>query len=64
MHTTSLLQPFTCIYPSAKCWEVVSHMKKQRYDYYSTLLPDNQLMVVGGQTEQGVTDIVEIASLL
>ena len=50
--------------PSAKCWEVVSHMNRQRYDCYSALLPDNQLMVVGGQTEQGVTDIVEIASLL
>ena len=50
--------------PFAKCWEVVSHMDTPRHDCFAAVLPDNQLMVFGGQTEQGVTDIVEIASLI
>ena len=50
--------------PSAKCWEVIGHMSTPRHDCYAAVLSDNQLMVVGGQTEQGVTDIVELASLL
>ena len=39
-------------------------MDTPRHDCYTAVLPDNKLMVVGGQTEQGVTDIVEIASLI
>ena len=50
--------------PSAKCWEVIAHMSTPRHDCYAAVLPDNQLMVLGGQTEQGVTDIVEFAALL
>ena len=43
--------------PSAKYWEVVSHMDTPQHDCYTAVLPD-KLMVVGGQTEQGVTDII------
>ena len=34
------------------------------YIGYTAVLPDNKLMIVGGQTEQGVTDTVEIVSLI
>ena len=50
--------------PSAKCWEVVGHMDTPRHDCYAAALPNNQLMVIGGQTEQDITDIVEITTLL
>ena len=50
--------------PSTKYWEVVSQMDTPRHDCYATVLPDNRLMVVGGQTEQGAIDTVEIATLI
>ena len=48
-------------------WEIISHMTAGRYGCFTTVLPDNQLMVVGGFTKQGLfhgtTDSVELASV-
>ena len=46
---------------STNSWEVISHMPTPRYWCYVTALPDDHLMVVGGMTDKGVTDTVEIA---
>ena len=44
-------------------WKVISHMTTPRYDCYAAVLPNNQLMVVGGWTKNGDTDSVEIATV-
>ena len=50
-----------------KSWEVISHMIKPRCRCFAAVLPDNQLMVVGGnsqsyvQSELDQTDSVEVA---
>ena len=45
-------------------WEIISHMTTGRCDCFTAVLPDNQLMVVGGWTAVGCsTDTVEIASV-
>ena len=49
--------------PNSNSWEVVSHMATPRSDCFATVLPNNQLMVVGGWTDQGVTDSVELATV-
>ena len=36
--------------PSTDSWEVVSHLKSPRAGCLATVLPDNQLMLVGGYT--------------
>ena len=36
--------------PTTNSWEVISHMKTPRYDCLSAVLPDSQLMVMGGLT--------------
>ena len=45
-------------------WEIVSHMITGQYDCFTAVFPDNQLMVVGGVTDGGMTDAVEFASVL
>ena len=45
-------------------WETISHMTISRYDCFTAVLPDNQLMVVGGFTVDGnTTNTVEFASV-
>ena len=52
------------MYDSATdCWEVVSHMATQRSKCYAVVLPGNKLMVVGGKTDGGSIDSVEIANV-
>ena len=48
----------------ANSWEIVSHMQEARSHCYATVLPDNQLMVVGGQSNpKGTkTNTVEFAT--
>ena len=48
----------------ANSWEIVSHMQEARSHCYATVLPDNQLMVVGGQSDpKGTkTNTVEFAT--
>jgi N-acetylneuraminic acid mutarotase len=49
---------------STNSWETISHMKTGRYDCFTAVLPDNQLMVVGGYIDgDDSTDVVELASV-
>ena len=50
--------------PSTNSWEVFGHMIKPRRKCYVAVLPDNQLMVVGGFIDNAgtKTDAVEIAT--
>ena len=45
-------------------WEVISHMVTPRHQCLAAVLPHNELMVVGGYTPGGVTDSVEIATIV
>ena len=45
-------------------WEVISHMATPRRQCLVAVLPHNELTVVGGGTPGGLTDSVEIASLI
>ena len=45
---------------STNSWEVVSHMATPRYQCFAAVLQNNQLMVVGGYTDHGETDSVEL----
>ena len=45
-------------------WEVISHMSTPRYRCLVAVLPHNELMVVGGGTSGGITNSVEIASIV
>ena len=49
--------------PTTDSWEVISHMATPRAWCLTAVLPDNQLMVVGGETDTDChkTDSVEIA---
>ena len=50
--------------PTTNSWEVISHMETPRYSCVATVIPNNQLMVIGGYTsEHGGTDSVEFASV-
>ena len=44
-------------------WEVISHLPTRRYMCLVAVLPGNKLMVVGGETDAGPIDKVEIATL-
>ena len=52
--------------PSSNSWEVISHMATPRRRCYAAVLPDNQLVVVGGYIDSSFnkTDSVEIATSL
>ena len=45
-------------------WEVISHMTTPQYQCLVAVLPHNELMVVGGGTPHGLTNSVEIASIV
>jgi N-acetylneuraminic acid mutarotase len=48
--------------PTTDSWEVISHMGTPRYYCIAAVLPNNQLMVVGGYTAIGSTESVEFSS--
>ena len=48
--------------PTTDSWEVISYMGTPRRDCIAAVLPDNQLMVVGGYTGIVWTESVEFAS--
>ena len=52
--------------PINNSWEVISQMGTPRYNCFAAVLPDNQLMVIGGVTDksQTKTDTVEMGSLV
>ena len=50
---------------SANSWNVISHMATARKDCFAAVLPNNQLMVVGGQTKTWTDlDSVEFGDLI
>lgn len=53
------------LYKSAtdSCMGIINHMITGRSCCFTSLLPDNQLMVMGGHTDGGVTDAVELATV-
>lgn len=62
-------RPTTAVHayvPINNSWEVISHMGTPRYNCFTAVLPDNQLMVIGGITDksQTKTDTVEMGSLV
>ena len=51
--------------PTTNSWEVISHMTTPRCRCLAAVLPDNQLMVVGGETIGGkLCDSVEFGRVL
>ena len=44
-------------------WEIISHMPTSRHWCLVTVFSDNELMVVGGETDTGDTDKVEMATI-
>ena len=50
--------------PTTNSWEVISHMVTPRHGCLVAVLPHNELMVVGGSTPDGVTDSVEIGTIV
>ena len=63
-------KPTTAVYmynPSTNSWNVISHMTTARLRLFAAVLPDNQLMVVGGAIDEAVStysDSVEFGSLI
>ena len=58
--------PTTAVYMydlTTNSWEIISHMTTARCDCFTAVLPDNQLIVVGGSTDWDRIDTVEIASI-
>ena len=50
--------------PSTKSWQVISHLATPRCRCFAAVLPDNELMVVGGnRTGRDEVDSVEIATV-
>ena len=59
----SIYKPVAAVYiyvPITDSWEVISRLVRARSSCFAALLPNNQLMVVGGRT---ATDSVEIATI-
>ena len=61
-------KPTTAVYmynSTTNSWKIISHMITGRWNCFTAVLPDNQLMVVGGQTERySMTDKVEVANVI
>ena len=64
-------EPATAIHmynPTTNSWEVISHMRTPRRECIAAVLPNNQLMVVGGQIDEDflfgiATDLTELATI-
>ena len=66
--SNSNVQPTTAVYmynPTTDSWEVISHMRIPRCSCFAAVLPNNQLMVVGGWSSYmyDETDSVEVATV-
>ena len=58
--------PTTAVYKynsTTNSWEIISHMTTSRYRCFTAVLPNNQLMVVGGIIDGRHIDLVEFASV-
>ena len=64
----SKIQPTTAVrmyQPTTNSWEIISHMTTPRSDCLAAVLPDNQLMVMGGWiTDDRKCDSVEFGRLV
>ena len=49
--------------PVTNFWELITCLPTARYNCLAAVLPGNKLMVVGGETNTGLIDIAEIASV-
>ena len=49
--------------PLTNFWELINCLPTARYNCLAAVLPGNKLMVVGGETNTGLIDIAEIASV-
>ena len=49
---------------TAKCWKTIGRMTTPRSQCLVAVLPHNEFMVVGGYTPDGITDSVEIATIV
>ena len=49
---------------TSNSWEVISHMTTARYHCFTAVLPNNQLMVVGGGTAPSTCRTLELASVV
>ena len=49
--------------PARDSWEAINHMATPRSRCFAVVLPNNQLMIVGGRTLSGDTDTVELIVL-
>ena len=60
-------KPTTAVYmynSTTDSWEIIGHITIGRWSCFTAVLPDNRLMVVGGQTERYYwTDTVEVANV-
>ena len=59
-------EPTAAVYmynPTTDSWEVISHMATPQGGCIATVLPNDELMVVGGETDGGATDLVEIGTV-
>ena len=59
-------QPYHMYNPTTNSWEVINHMTTPRWDCIAAVLPNNQLIVVGGKTGRDhytKTDSVEFATI-
>ena len=59
-------KPTTAVYmykSTTNSWEIISHMTIGRWNCFTAVLPDSRLLVVGGCTDSGDTDKVEVASV-
>ena len=50
--------------PTTNSWEIISHMKTPRAFCLSAVLPDNQLMVMGGTTDDNNCYSVEFGTII
>ena len=48
--------------PATNSWEVISHMATPRSRCFAIVLPNSELMIVGGRTLVGDADTVELIS--
>ena len=48
---------------TANSWGVISNMRTPRYNCFAAVLPNNELMVVGGGDDRCSTNAVEFATV-
>ena len=57
--STSAIYKYSLV---SNSWEVISHMLTPRHLCFAAIIPDNRLLVVGGESGRFAIDSVEIAT--